>query len=284
MSPPEAAKIRTSRTPPRPWKLWNYVTGSAPERHEDILLSMCATDLEKELTAQQHLCPDYAQMKAHIVTVINSRTHGLAPMMMGNLSDEDSNHHANSDESVESEDGELYRLEIRNGKKVFTKFVLIQAKAKEEGKAKQTESVSAVDASVTFEQIAESNSPQWRTPNSAAKGKGVGNCEDEETETSQNVPLETIGLGSRMEDDESKTMPRLPSTLCNKWMGTNAPKIEPDVKGCLSVNFPACSVCQKLGVYQRLPVKAPQYDISSEGETDRATTPMMESAALTRWT
>ena len=46
----------------------------------------------------------------------------------------------------------------------------------------------------------------------------------------------------------------------------NAPKSEPGSKGCLSVNFPACSVCQKLGVYQRLPMKAPQCDISSEGE------------------
>ena len=46
-------------------------------------------------------------MKAYIVTVINSRTRGPAQMMMRNLSDEDSNHHANSDESVESEDGEL---------------------------------------------------------------------------------------------------------------------------------------------------------------------------------
>ena len=46
-------------------------------------------------------------MKAHSVTVINSRTRGLAPMMMGNLSDEDSNFHAGSDEYVESEDGEL---------------------------------------------------------------------------------------------------------------------------------------------------------------------------------
>ena len=44
----------------------------------------------------------------------------------------------------------------------------------------------------------------------------------------------------------------------------NAPKSEPGVKGCLSVNFPACSVCQKLGVYERLPLKAPQYDIFSE--------------------
>ena len=35
-----------------------------------ILLSTCPTDLEKELTAQQHLFPDYAQMRAHIVTVI----------------------------------------------------------------------------------------------------------------------------------------------------------------------------------------------------------------------
>ena len=51
------------------------------------------------------------------MTVINSRARGLAPMMMGNLSDEDSYIHAGSDESVGSEDGELYSLEIRNGKK-----------------------------------------------------------------------------------------------------------------------------------------------------------------------
>ena len=49
------------------------------------------------------------------MTVINNRTRGPAPMMMGNLSNEDSNHHASS------EDGELCRLMIRNGKKVFTK-------------------------------------------------------------------------------------------------------------------------------------------------------------------
>ena len=39
-------------------------------------------------------------MKAHIVTVINSRTRGLATMMVVNLRDEDSNHHASSDESM----------------------------------------------------------------------------------------------------------------------------------------------------------------------------------------
>ena len=60
-------------------------------------------------------------MKARIVTVINSRTRDVAPMMMGNLSDEDSNHRASSDEPLESDDGELYRLETRNGKMVFTK-------------------------------------------------------------------------------------------------------------------------------------------------------------------
>ena len=100
-----------------------------------ILLSMCPTNLEKELT-QQHVFPDYAQMKARIVTVINSRTRGVAPMMMGNLSDEDSNHHASSDESVESEDGELYSLEIRNGKKVLTKSRPDSSKGKGGGKGK----------------------------------------------------------------------------------------------------------------------------------------------------
>ena len=86
-----------------------------------ILLSVCPADLEKELTAQQKLFPDCAQMRAHIVTVIHSRTRDCAPMMMGNLNEEASNLDAGSDEFVESEDGELYRLEIRNGQKVFTK-------------------------------------------------------------------------------------------------------------------------------------------------------------------
>ena len=101
-----------------------------------ILLSMCPTDLEKELTAQQHLFPDYAQMKVRIVTVINSRTRGLAPMMMGNLSDEDNYFRVCSDESVESQDGELHRLEIRNGKKVFTKLRHEPSKGKGGGKGK----------------------------------------------------------------------------------------------------------------------------------------------------
>ena len=111
LSPPKAIKIDDlSHT----IQAWEHLEQRHRERTGDqlpkdmrlaILLSMCPTDLEKELTAQQHLFPDYVQMKAHIVTVINSRTRGLAPMMMGNLSDEDSNHHASIDASMESEDG-----------------------------------------------------------------------------------------------------------------------------------------------------------------------------------
>ena len=70
------------------------------------------------------------------MTVFNSRTCSLAPMMTGNLSDEDDNHHASSDESVESEEGELCRLEIRNRKKVFTKSRHEPSKGKGGGKGK----------------------------------------------------------------------------------------------------------------------------------------------------
>ena len=209
-------------------------------------------------------------MKAHIVTVINSRT------------------------SVENR--ELYRLEIGNGKKDFGKF--------------RHEPSGHIRADCRAKTHVNGGLPK-----SAPKVKSVGNCEDEETETSQNVPLGTIDLGpfevlsdhgDEVEDDEStnatthchlvrgsrgqrrfagsfgnlamnitKTK-RIRSlivgmgsqsspTLCNKWIlgHQNAPKSVPDVKGCFSVNFPAYSVCQKLGVYQRLPRKAPQCDISS---------------------
>ena len=84
-----------------------------------VLVSMC---LEKELQSQKQVFPDYAQMRSLIVTVINSSTRGPAPMMMGNLKEEARNHDASSDEFVEREDGELHRLKIRDGKKVFTKL------------------------------------------------------------------------------------------------------------------------------------------------------------------
>ena len=51
----------------------------------------------------------------------------------------------------------------------------------------------------------------------------------------------------------------------------NAPKPVPDVKGCLSVNFPVCSVWQKPGVYQRLPIQAPQYDICRKSDSLQCT-------------
>ena len=109
----------------------------------------------------------------------------------------DSNHYASRDESVERNGGELYRLEIRNGKKVFSGSRPDPAKAKEEGRVKLIENVFAVDALVSLEQIAAPNShPTGETHNLRPTGKCVRNCEDEETETSQNVPLETIDLGS----------------------------------------------------------------------------------------
>ena len=142
LSPPKTAKIDE---PSHTIQAWENFEQRHRERTGDqlpndmrlaILLSMCPADFEKELTAQQHLFPDYAQMKAHIVTVVNSRTRGLAPMMTGNLSDESSSHSTSGDESVESEDGELYRLEIRNAKKVFTKSRHEPSKGKGGGKGK----------------------------------------------------------------------------------------------------------------------------------------------------
>ena len=291
-----------------------------------ILLSMCPTDLEKELTAQQHLFPDYAQMRAHIVTVINSRTRGPAPMMIGNVNDEASSRDAGSEEFIESEDGELYRLEIRNGKKVFTKSRHDSSKSNTKGGGKGRTDKECFRCGRIGHIRADCRAKthiNGGPPKSAPKGRGVGSCEEEEPETSQNVTLGTIDLGSfevlsdhgDAEDDgdvdefveeATGTMsPPPPASWvksseiskhngmdyrkfrkpCNGdrrdeespffdcWDGKHeqsdypwAPKSIPNVKSCLSVNFPVCSVCEKLGVYEHLPMKAHQYDISSEGE------------------
>ena len=299
LSPPKAAQIDDLAHTIQAWE-------NLEQRHRErtgdqlpkdmplaILFSMCSTDLEKELTAQQHLFLDFAQMKARIVTVINSRTRGLAPMMMGNLSDEDRNHRAGSDESVERDDGELYRLEIRNGKKVFTKSRPDPSKGKGGGKGETDKEcfrfgrIDHIRADCRAKTHINGGLPKF-----APKGKSVGNRKDEETETSQNVPLGTIDLGSfevlsdhcdEVDGDESKfetteLMPPLPldswfkrkETPCGKFrkLGNEDDQDEEDpfLDCCFSVNFFVCSVCQKMGVYQRLPIKAPQYDISNEGE------------------
>ena len=152
-----------------------------------ILLSMCPTDLVKELTAQQHLFPE-----AHIVTVINSCTHGLAPMMMGKLSDEDTNHHASSDESVEGEDGKLYRLEMRNGKKIFTKSRHDSSKSNTKGGGKGKADKECFRCGRICHIRANCRAKTHLNggpPKAAPKGKGAGSCEEEEPEKSQNVPL-----------------------------------------------------------------------------------------------
>ena len=293
-----------------------------------ILLSMCPTDLEKELTSQQHLFPNYAQTKAHIVTVINSRTRGLA----GNLSDDDSNHPASShasDESVQGEEGELYRLEIRNGKKVFTKSSYSWSKGYTKGGEKgktDRECYRCGRVGHIRTDCRVKSHINGGPPKSAPKGKGVASYEDEETEISQNLPLGTIDIASFevlsdhgdnaddevdvdvSTDETTEMMPPLPPVSwfkktkmycgkfgnpCNKdhrdeeypffdcqdemreqldilkqvdpW-ARNAPRFVPHVKSCSSVNFTACSVCQKLGLYQFLPTQTPQYDIFSEEE------------------
>ena len=134
------------------------------------------------------LVPDYAQMRAHIVTVINNRTRGLAPMMMGNLNDEASSRDAGSDEFVESKDGELYRLEIRSGKKVFTKPRHDSSKGNTKGGGKgRTDSECFRCGRIGH--IRADCRAKTHINESAPKGKAVGSCEEEDPESSQNVPL-----------------------------------------------------------------------------------------------
>ena len=63
------------------------------------------------------------------MTVTNSRTRGRAPEMMGTLSEEVSNHDVRSDEVIEVEDGELYRLEKETAEKSSPNLGMTWAKA-----------------------------------------------------------------------------------------------------------------------------------------------------------
>ena len=91
---------------------------------------------------------------------------------------------------MESDDGELYRLELRNSKKVFTKSRQDPSKGTGGGKGKRDRAL------VTSEQIAEPKLPSTGDPrNLGPKGKVLEIAEDEGTDISQNVPFGTIDLG-----------------------------------------------------------------------------------------
>ena len=148
---------------------------------------MCPTDLEKKLTAQQHLFPDFAQMNVHIVTVMNSRTRGSAPFKMGSVNDEASIHDARSDEFEESEYGELHRWEIINDKKVFTK--------------PRHDSGEGLTDGVREEQSDRMFSLWTRWPHQSRRFTSMedfrnGDCGEEEQEYSQHLPMGIIDLVS----------------------------------------------------------------------------------------
>ena len=93
----------------------------------------------------------------------------------------------------------LYRLEIRSGKKVFTKPRHDSTKGNtqggEQGRADKECFRCGRSGHIRADCRAKTHL-DGGPPKSAPKGKCAGNCEDERQETSQHVPLETIDLGS----------------------------------------------------------------------------------------
>ena len=121
------------------------------------------------------------------MTVLNSRTRGPAPMLIGNLNEE-----ASSDEFGESGNGELYRLEIRNGKKVFTKSRHDSNKGNTKGGGKSKSDKACFCGGRVGHSRADCRAKIYvneKKPNSAPRVKGVGKCDGEEQDISQNVPL-----------------------------------------------------------------------------------------------
>ena len=103
---------------------------------------------------------------------------------------------------------------------------MAKAKAKEEGRVKLTECFFCGRIGHIRADCRAKTHINGGHAKSAPKAKGVGSCEDEETETSQNVPLGNIDLGSfevlSDRGDEvvrGKSWTRL--TLSVAWQTTN---------------------------------------------------------------
>ena len=118
MAPPRANKIEDLSAAIQAWENLErrVVTRTGEKMPADmrmsVLLQICPPDLERELLPQQHLFPAYDALKNHIIGIVHSRTSGAAPMLH-NLEDPA---HAEDEHIIEGEDGELYRLERKEGR------------------------------------------------------------------------------------------------------------------------------------------------------------------------
>lgn len=79
-----------------------------------VLFKLIPIELTKELIRQPTKWTSYAQLKDHLNQVQYCRTNGPAPMMMNLEADQ-------GDQEVIMEDGEVYRLEKKNGKQYAVK-------------------------------------------------------------------------------------------------------------------------------------------------------------------
>ena len=113
------------------------------QRHQERTRDKLPKDMKpailmaKESTAQQHLFLDFEQVRAHIVTVINTRTRGLLRWLWDIWNSKVGDRAAGSDEVMESEDRQLYRLEIKNRKRILT---LSQGRGSHKGGGKEGKS------------------------------------------------------------------------------------------------------------------------------------------------
>ena len=196
-------------------------------------------------------------------------------MMMGNMDEEASNRETSSDEIVEGEDGELNRLEVRNGKKVFTMPRHDPIKNDTKGEKKTDKEcfrcgrVGHIRADCRAKTHLDGGPPK-----PAPKKKGVGSCEEETPHTDEDCEESSF---FDCWDEQSDVLQQ-----AEPW-ARNAPKSISSAERCTSVKLPVCSVSQKLGVYsQQLPTTAPKYDISSEGE-NRPDPPPIDNSHDEEW-
>ena len=140
-------------------------------------------------------------------------------------------------------------------------LVTNEAKAKEEGRVKLTECFRCRRIVHIRADCRAKPHINAGVPSSAPKGKSVGNFEDHGKEVDvDDSTCETTETMPPLQDHRDEEYPFL-----DCWDGKqeqfdalqqvdlwarNAPKSEPDVKGCLTVSLPVCSVCQKLDIFQ----------------------------------
>lgn len=246
-----------------------------------VLFKLIPASLADEILKQTTKCSSYTQLKEHLHSIQFLRTKGPAPMSCSNLEEEPQGPlpEPSEEDTFTNEDGDLLRLEKRDGKRVAVKVPPPQRGARTQGREKECYRCGRkghIRPHCNWSTHLDGGPPRPAPTPKAKSTKGANNLEEQIEFASLDLcALEPAPADEDDDEDEwtdwnqdpwllgtDPWIARVPESPAIKASTARAPESPadsgpstPSGKDLLEILFsfrPKCTLCEKAGVYEQV--------------------------------